>query len=244
MSHYSEKARWALDHKGIAHRRRSAPGGAHLLVALAKTRGGQITFPVLELDGTAVGGSAAIVAALDERYPERRLLPADPAQRERVLALQAYFDDVVAPASRHVAWSQIAGDRELLEEIAPALTPTVPVPPAVNAALIDRFVRLRYGAGPDADQDQAQATIVAALDRIEAERAGSPYLIGDAFTAADLAAAALLYPVVLPGEGPQVVPRFPRGIQPFIDNIASHPAYAWVRETYRRHRAPEAARPS
>ena len=34
ISHYSEKTRWALEYKSVAHERRTAPPGLHIVVAL------------------------------------------------------------------------------------------------------------------------------------------------------------------------------------------------------------------
>ena len=42
----------------------------------------------------------------------------------------------------------------------------------------------------------------AALDRLESELGVSEYLVGEEFTVADLTAASLFYPLVLPPEGP------------------------------------------
>src|SRR6266480_584462 len=69
VSHYNEKARWALDYKGIPHIRRAAMPGLHRRTA-RRLSGGR-TFPILVLDGTAVGDSTQIIAALEDRYPER-----------------------------------------------------------------------------------------------------------------------------------------------------------------------------
>src|SRR6266511_1885443 len=55
ISHYSEKARWALDYKGIEHERRAPTPGAHMLAALWLTRGRSKTFPVLQLEGQTIG---------------------------------------------------------------------------------------------------------------------------------------------------------------------------------------------
>jgi glutathione S-transferase len=38
VSHFSEKARWALDYKGVEHKRSSPLPGAHIAVALWLTR--------------------------------------------------------------------------------------------------------------------------------------------------------------------------------------------------------------
>src|SRR5680860_1288798 len=88
ISHYSEKARWALEHKGVEHERRAVPGGVHMAIALALTRGRHKTFPVLELDGVRIGDSTAIIAALERRFPEPPLYPEDEAERCRALELE------------------------------------------------------------------------------------------------------------------------------------------------------------
>ena len=48
VSHYNEKARWALDYKRIPHRRRGLPAGVHMLAALLLTRGETVTFLIGE----------------------------------------------------------------------------------------------------------------------------------------------------------------------------------------------------
>jgi glutathione S-transferase len=70
FSNYNEKARWALDYKGIPHRRRSLfPAGPR---ALWFSRG-EGTLPALDLDGRRIVDSTAIIAALEERQPEPAL---------------------------------------------------------------------------------------------------------------------------------------------------------------------------
>lgn len=65
LSHYSEKARWALDHKEVPHSRRAVTvPGVHIPAALWLTRGASQTFPVLEIDGRRIGDSTEIIAAL------------------------------------------------------------------------------------------------------------------------------------------------------------------------------------
>ena len=78
ISHYSEKVRWALDYKSVEHERRTAPPGLHIAVALWLSRGRAFTFPILELDGRRIADSTAIIAALEQRFPEPPLYPADP----------------------------------------------------------------------------------------------------------------------------------------------------------------------
>ena len=238
MSHYSEKVRWVFDHRRIEHRRRAVLNGNHVPVALVKTRGAQATFPILELDGEVVGGSGAIVAALEARYPERPLYPEDPAERAQALELERFFDAEMAPAVRLAVWSGLPADRELNRVFAPRLSPVVGWAPGLAASSAALFGRLRYGVGPSADLEAAHATIRAALDRIEALAEPGGYLVGYRLTIADIAGAALMYPLVLPPEAPRILPRVPKDAQVFKDSIKDRAGYRWVQETFRRHRAP------
>ena len=97
LSHYSEKVRWALDYKGIAHRRRVL--GPDYLIRVWRATG-QGKLPVLWLDGRAIADSTRIIAALEEHYPEPLLYPRDTATRQRALALEEDLDDTLGPALR------------------------------------------------------------------------------------------------------------------------------------------------
>jgi len=97
LSHFNEKVRWTLDHKGIAHRRRVL-GPDYLIRAWRAT--GRGTLPILFLDGRAIGDSTHIIAALEQRHPEPPLYPADAAARRRALALEDDFDEQLGPALR------------------------------------------------------------------------------------------------------------------------------------------------
>jgi hypothetical protein len=55
---------------------------------------------------------------------------------------------------------------------------------------------------------------------------------------ADLAAAALLFPLAWPPELQYEFPEPPPS--GFLDSLAGHPAVSWIRETYRRHRGESA----
>ena len=95
LSHFSEKARWALDYKGIAHRR-TVLGANYLFRAWRAT--GRGTLPILHLDGQAIGDSTRIIEALEDRSSEPALYPRASAERQRALALEDYFDEQLGPA--------------------------------------------------------------------------------------------------------------------------------------------------
>jgi glutathione S-transferase len=236
VSHYSEKVRWALDYKGVEHQRRSPPPGPHMLFALAKSRGASKTFPLLDLDGATYSDSTEILAALEERWPEAPLYPEDPAERRRALALEDFFDEQVGPYTRLYAWHEITRDRETAARMLqndlpgfmrPAASRLVPVAAA--------FLNVRFGVKSDEAATEARAKIGAGFDRLEAELGDAGHLVGDSFTVADLTAAALLYPVVLPAAGPQL-PEPPAAYREFQAEFADRPGFAYVEEMFRRHR--------
>ena len=111
VSHYSEKARWALAHKRVEHQRHALIPGAHMAIALWLTRGAQKTFPVLGLEGRNVGDSTAIIAALEQRFADPPLYPSDPAERARALELEEFFDEELGPHIRLLAWHELRTDR-------------------------------------------------------------------------------------------------------------------------------------
>lgn len=245
ISHYNEKARWALDHKGVEFASHEPLPGMHMAVALWLTRGAHKTFPVLQLDGRAIGDSTAIIAALEQRYPEPPLHPADPEQRDRALELEDFFDEELGPHIRLLAFHELINEPEIFAEVASATLPaSLGKAKRFTGAYARTYTSLRFGANSDAAAEIAKVKIVAAMDRLDAELEanGGEYLVGDGFTVADLTAASLFYPLVGPAEGPLPPDRpTPPAFQRFRDGLNHRPGYAWVEEMFRRHRRPAVA---
>lgn len=242
ISHYSEKARWALDFKGIDHVRRSPLPGTHIPIALALTRGASVTVPILQLDGQTIADSTAIIAALERRQPNPPLYPADPELRRRALELEDFFDEELGPYARRLPFHELINEPEIFAQLAAEAVPG-PLSKAKGVAgLYARtYTSLRWKASSEEGAVEAREKIVAAMDRLEAELAmgDGEYLVGDSFTVADLTAAALFYPVVGPAEGP--IPRdrpSPPAFERFREGLQDRPGFVWVEETFRRHRLP------
>jgi len=245
VSHYSEKVRWALAHKRIAHRRRTPLPGGHIGVALWLTRGKSKTFPVLQLDGRTIHDSTAILAALEERYQDRPLYPADPERRRRALELEEFFDEELGPYTRLLPFHELINEPEMFAEVA---SQAVPGPLGRAKGFIGLYGRaytsLRFGANDAAKAELARKKIVAAMDRLDAELAsnGGDYLVGEGLSVADITAASLFYPLVAPEGGP-LPPETPTppALERFRESLSDRPGYAWVEETFRRHRHPPRA---
>jgi len=244
ISHYNEKARWALEHKGIDHERRAPTPGAHMVVALWLTRGRSKTFPLLQIDGEAIGDSTAIIAELERRYPDPPLYPEDPTERRRALELEEFFDEELGPHARLLAFHEATKDPAVVERFTVDLLPDrlADIGPVRAGAMrfFSTFAAVRYGVKSDRRAELAKAKILAALDRLESELGPGDYLVGDGFTVADLTAASLLYPLVQPPEGPSLPPA-PQALERFRAPLKERPGYRWVQEIFAKHRRPARA---
>ena len=85
ISHYCEKARWALERAGHPLPR-GAPRAGRSTASPPSGRAGTATAPVLVTPEGSIGESEEILAWIDERTPpDMRLFPDDPAERDEVL---------------------------------------------------------------------------------------------------------------------------------------------------------------
>jgi glutathione S-transferase len=238
FSNFNEKARWALDYKRVPHARRASDSGLHPLLALALTRGAHKTFPLLQVDGRTIGDSTAIIAELEGRFPEPPLYPADPGARRHALELENFFDESYGHEVRRlVFWHLLAEDEDgalTMRELAgPRPEPVLRAILPPTRAWLFRY----YGISAESAR-LARERIEAGFERIEAERAGGEYLVGDRFSVADLTAAALVAPLFLPPGFPWR-PRggFPPSVVRLQEALGRHPAAEWIRRTYAHHRS-------
>ena len=242
LSHFNEKVRWTLDYKGIAHRRRVL-GPNYLWRAWRAT--GRGTLPILWLNGRAIGDSTHIIAALEASHPVPALYPADPAARQRALAIEDDLDETLGPALRAcVVTPLFRHDPDIALRV---LTTGMPdqayrtIRPLLR--VFPAFYRMRHKIS-DAKLEADRAIVSAALDRIEQQRQGRDYLVGNAFTVADLTAAALLAPALQPPElqYPLQV-ELPAYLQEYAAKMRQHPAAQWAAGIFRRHRGKSAEIP-
>lgn len=242
LSHFNEKVRWALDFKAIAHRRRVL-GGDYLIRAWRAT--GQGKLPILWLEGRAISDSTRIIAALEERYPERPLYPRDASARQRVLALEDDLDEKLGPALRAAIIGPLfQRDPDVALRV---LTTGMPEKAYQNLRPLVRIFRAFYRFRHHISEKKLnvyQDKVTAALDWIERELQGRAYLVGATFTVADLTAAALLAPVLQPPElqYPLRV-ELPSYAQEYRATLLRHPAMEWAATIYRLHRGRSAEVP-
>ena len=235
LSHYNDKARWAHDYKCIAHHRRVL-GVDYVIRAWRAT--GRGTLPILFLDGRAIGDSTHIIAALEERNPEPPLYPRDVVARQRALAFEDYFDEQLGPALRAAIVTPLfRHDPDVaLRVLTTGMSDKAYQTLRPLRRIFPAYYRFRHKIR-DAKLEADRAIVNAALDRIEQERQGRPYLVGDAFTVADLTAAAMLGALLQPPEiqYPLRV-ELPPYLQDYRATLLRHPAAQWAANIYRLHR--------
>ena len=236
ISHYNEKARWALDFKRIPYELRTPLPGLHRARALALTRGRHQRLPILDLDGRRVADSTAIIAALEELQPDPPLYPADPGERRRALELEDWFDEELGPRMRRLIWHHTLDDADAtVEAVMPNAGAGRKRLMRMMAPIARPAVRHDYGVG-DASAAEALAGLRGAMDRIEQELAGAEYMVGGAFSVADLTGAALFTPLLAPPERPYAPKDMAPGILEVREELAARPGGRWVAEMYARHR--------
>lgn len=102
FSPFARKVRLAMDHKGLeAHTVDGLSKQAH---ADLKSVNGRIEVPVLVDGSLTIVNSADIIAYLDHRYPDKPVLPADPAARVRARAWERAADATVDPILVNISY--------------------------------------------------------------------------------------------------------------------------------------------
>jgi glutathione S-transferase len=197
-SHYSEKARWALDRLALPYREEPH---VPLLHRLATTRNGGGSVPVLVHGPSRLIDSSGIVAYADTAGGGDLLYPRDASLRREVEALEKRFDEELGPHTRRWAYAQLLAEPGLLR---PVMSRGVPWLEArllpVIMPLVLRLIRTGFRITPESAQRSIER--VRGIFRQVDERLGDgrQFLVGERFTAADLTFAALAAPVLFPAD--------------------------------------------
>jgi glutathione S-transferase len=238
FSHFCEKARWALDYKGLPHVRKNLLPGLH--ARLARRLAPNSSLPILVDSGTVIQDSAAIITFLDKRYPDRPLTPRDAQEAEEVLAWEQYLDEEIGVQVRRWFYYHALPDRDcalrfLLDGARwygrPLFALIYPKVRAAMTALMDiHAVSAR----------QSEERLLAALDKLDDAVKERKFLVGDQFSRADLTACSLLRRHCGADKArAEMAAAVPAAVLALRDAHKARPFATWVRETYRSHRQSE-----
>lgn len=236
ISHYCEKARWALDLCGVDYHVNLLSPLAH--AKTAKQIGAKSSaLPILQTSSGIIQGSAAIIEWANSQAPENNK-PSLLISPES-LAIEKRLDDVLGIHVRRWFYSESLVDCP--EIVKPVF--------AVGSGLIGRVMlslawpkvvatmikRMDLGA----DQEIESREIVSAeLDWLDSLLAsGSGYLVGDSLSNADIAAAALIAPMFGPPNHPATgVVSLPPRVDVTATEWRSRVFAQWLIALYRDNR--------
>lgn len=236
LSQYSEKVRLLLDYKGLSYRKIEVTPGVGQLELFQMS--GQRQVPVLKDGSTIIADSTAIAKYLDEKYPDKPLIPADPKQRGLCLLIEEWADESIGIKSRKVLFGAVSQNQSLRGLLLPTSTPDI-VKNLVNAVPAEALNILGYGVGysPDVIQS-AMADLKQDLEALSLLLLDSPYLVTDHPTLADFAVAGLSLLLKFP-TGPYLdIPETLKGqgIPGLADNILYEPFFSWRDRLYAEYR--------
>jgi glutathione S-transferase len=239
ISHFCEKARWALDRARVPYTEEPHVQGIHIAYALRA--GGGRTVPVLvSAGGEVVGESAQIVRWADRHLdPADRLYPDGPVGIEAA-RIEAWLDDGLGPDGRLWMYELTL---PLMDQLAPWIG--AGTPRWERAALgsigraLDPFIR-RYLGVSAARAAAARIRVDTVFDEIARMLGdGRPYLCGERFTAADLAFAALSAAVTVPARYGSPLPplgALPPAMAADVRRFRDHDAGAFAARLYESER--------
>ena len=239
ISHYCEKARWALDRAGVRYRERPHLQLVHW-VAVRRAGGGR-TAPVLVCGERVLADSADILDEADARAPEgRRLYPDDETDAAEVRGLEREFDERLGPHGRLWMYDALRGRRDIAIAYACAGVPAwerraLPILYPLVTRVIDRYLGITPAAAARSG-DEVRAVFDGVARRLAD---GRPYLCGDQFTAADLTFAALAAAVLMPPEYGVPLPQpdeLPEPMAAAVRELRRHPAGAHALAMFRSER--------
>lgn len=244
ISHYCEKARWAMQRAGIPYREERHVQGVHRIVA--RRAGGGVTVPVLVTPGRTIGESQEILEWVDEHVaPGQRLFPNEPRERVEVERVCARFDGELGPRARRLIYVHMLRDRRLAlrfnNEGVPRWEERVT---HFGWDALSLVIRRALGIRPGIERED-EVVVWQELDYAAGLLAdGRPFLCGERFTAADLTFASLSAAVIVPPVYGVRLPQ-PEEMAPetaaMVRRAREHPAGAYALSLFERRAKPAAS---
>lgn len=203
VSHYCEKIRWALDYKKCKYSTEGLLPGLHISVIRKVTKSRSTAMPVLVDGEIVIQNSSTIIDYLEKKYPSPSLTPLDSQQAIQARDWEAFVDDKIGPHVRRCCYHYMLDEKKLL---IPMLAKGGPwygrfLLKAIYPKLVLNM-RKAMKISPEGFME-SKAIIDSAIADIQTHFSGqflnddgSPrFFVGNAFSRADLAFAALMAPI-------------------------------------------------
>lgn len=154
--------------------------------------------PAIDDDGFTLADSSAIAFYLEAKYPDPCLLPADPQARGKTVFWDEFADTVLGTSGLKILFNRLVGPK-----------------------------LLKVG-GDEAIALQGEAELPRWLDWLETQVPAQGWLLGGAFTLADIAVASTMRTLAYVGHGVDAAQR-PQ-IAAWYGRVVARPAWAAVAE--------------
>jgi glutathione S-transferase len=239
ISHYCEKARWALERAGIAYVQEPHIQGVHRIAV--RRAGGRRTVPVLLASDRVLASSREIVLWVDARLGAgERLFAAGGGRDDPQHAVCERLDEVLGPAGRRLMYVHMLDQRDIVmrynNQGVPAWERRAI---AMGWPLMQRFMRRVLAIHPGVEREDERVVWRELDDVAELLADGRAYLAGERFGAADLTFATMAAPLIFP---PQYGVRLPQPdeVAPrtaeLVARAREHPAGRHAMRMFAEHR--------
>jgi glutathione S-transferase len=216
-SPWSERVRWAFAFKKLPYEKQNYEAGVD--EAAVKKLTGQAMVPVLITDDKVIPDSSAILDWLEETRPEPALLPKSAKERAMVTLWEEVALNALGPHGRNLTTGRLL---------------RIDHPEAQKSG---KYFAEKYGYSPFAEE-QSRLAARRILTSIRDTLSDRQYLVGDAFTRADITVAAML--MVLKAAPQEFFFFTPELRFVYLDKLGDDPAFAevfaWRDRMYKNHR--------
>lgn len=233
ISHFCEKARWALDYKQIPYQTINLVPGLHQNAT--RKLGVKSSVPIIQHDDKIVAGSKEIIDYLEAFLSQRPLILEDASLNKEIEEWERVLDTGAGINVRLVAYHILL---EYPEIVKPFFSHNGPW--YGSLFLMATFSKLRVVMRKLMNINQqsfssSKQSLHHLLDTLSEHYSKKEFLVGGQFTRADLTAASLFAPLVMPAEyGLNWPKKLPVEYQELINEFGEK--LAWVEPLYQKYR--------
>ena len=229
ISHYCEKARWALEYKNIAYNTVNLVPGPHRNVS-KKLGAPHSHTPILTYDEKVIQGSEEIINFLEATQKHPVLTPTDPEAASMAHEWARFADNNIGVPLRLYFYFHLLPNRKLATQLLTENCAWWSKPLYMVAFPAIRSVMRKGMKINETNAEKAHETLLRSFDHIRERVSKREYLVDNRFTRADLAVVALIAPCW------REIPDLPSALTDFIHELREHDAMLWAKEIYAKHR--------
>lgn len=233
ISHYCEKARWALEYKNLDYKKVNLLPGLH--AKKAKKLASKSALPILVHDKQVINESSQIISYLDQNFPQNNLTPIDVDLRNKALEWEHFADEEIGSDVRCLCYHTLLDHPDI----------TIPFFTVDGPWYGKLFMQLTYSNLSTKMRKYMQLNdktavlinqrLSHAIKKVHTHIKDREFFVGDSFTRADIGVASLLAPLCRPeGFGLEWPNQFPEPLNSTIKEYADK--LDWVTKLYKQYR--------